>query len=70
MCSVKADLSKLCTPKTLWRRRDTGACYWRLQYEVELQFGLTELKARLKWDEGVSSLSHISCMRMTDGLTS
>ncbi|KAH8117902.1 hypothetical protein DFH11DRAFT_1571301 [Phellopilus nigrolimitatus] len=49
VCTIRADLSKLCRPALLCSRK--GKKYWKLTFVVELMFGLTELQARIKWKE-------------------
>ncbi|KAH8117833.1 hypothetical protein DFH11DRAFT_1740928 [Phellopilus nigrolimitatus] len=49
VCTIRADLSKLCRPALLCSHK--GKKYWKLDYEIELKFGLTELQARIKWKE-------------------
>ncbi|TFK70334.1 hypothetical protein BDN72DRAFT_870392 [Pluteus cervinus] len=52
LCVVRADLSLLADsaePKT----GRNGKTYWTIVFSVEIHFGLTEFKARIKWvDEG------------------
>ncbi|KAE9394398.1 hypothetical protein BT96DRAFT_958796 [Gymnopus androsaceus JB14] len=54
LCLVRADLSPLSSsaePKT----GKHGRVYWNIVFSVEIHFGLTEFKARIKWvDNGVT----------------
>ena len=57
LCTIDADLSgvpMLSLPKA------TGAgSFYRVDYDIILLFGMTELKAQIAWNENVSDL-HIS----------
>jgi hypothetical protein len=58
LCTIEADLSRvplLPIPKA----RGKGSFY-RVDYEIILLFGMTELKAQLAWKENVSGL-HMMC---------
>lgn len=49
---MRADLSKLSNsaePKT----GANGQTYWTVVFSIEIHFGLTEFKARMKWNEDV-----------------
>ncbi|TFK36651.1 hypothetical protein BDQ12DRAFT_236216 [Crucibulum laeve] len=54
LCVVRADLSPLsgsAEPKT----NRNGKTYWTIVFSVEIHFGLTEFKARIKWvDNGTT----------------
>ena len=50
-CTIKADLSKLCQPSFI--RAHNGKLFWRIDFDVEIMLGLTELQARIKWVEDV-----------------
>jgi hypothetical protein len=53
LCCVKADTTELC--KTLRPQIGVeGEIYYRLDYDVVLSLGLTELKAHICWKENVS----------------
>jgi len=55
LCVVRADLSPLNgTAKA--EQGLMGKTYWRIVFSIEIHFGLTEFKARLKWTEDVGSL--------------
>ena len=58
LCTIDADLSgvpMLSLPKA------TGAgSFYRVDYDIILLFGMTELKAQIAWNENVSDLSYIS----------
>ncbi|KAG8213323.1 hypothetical protein J3R82DRAFT_11804 [Butyriboletus roseoflavus] len=52
LCVVRADLSPLsgsAEPKT----GRNGKTYWTIVFSVEIHFGLTEFKARIKWNDNV-----------------
>lgn len=52
LCVVRADLSPLessAEPKA----GTAGKTYWTIVFSVEIQFGLTEFKARIKWVDNV-----------------
>jgi hypothetical protein len=54
LCIVQADLSPLAgsaQPKP----GTSGKTYWTIVFSVEIHFGLTEFKARIKWVDSVSS---------------
>ena len=54
-----SNLCTIITPTKLFRnilqpqQREDGKIYYRLDYEVILSFGLTELKAQISWKENV-----------------
>ncbi|KAG2146157.1 uncharacterized protein EDB93DRAFT_1240978 [Suillus bovinus] len=53
LCVVRADLSLLsgsAEPKL----GKNGKTYWTIVFSVEIHFGLTEFKARIKWNDNVS----------------
>lgn len=54
-CIIKSDLSHLCRTSNL--QRHDGKAFWELKYDVEIMFGLTELQARIKWNEDVGQHS-------------
>ncbi|KIJ14488.1 hypothetical protein PAXINDRAFT_79056 [Paxillus involutus ATCC 200175] len=56
MCTVIADTSKLIHSMSPLRSLN-GGIYYRLDIDVILLFGLTELKAQISWKHGVSSRS-------------
>ena len=54
LCTIEADLSRvplLPRPKA----RGEGSFY-RVDYDIILLFGITELKAQIAWNENVSGL--------------
>ena len=55
LCHVKADLSKL-TNSAEPKIGPNGQTYWTVVFNIEIHFGLTEFKARIKWVEDVSAL--------------
>jgi hypothetical protein len=50
-CLLVADLSRL--PKVPLKNKN-GSTYYRVDFDVVLNFGLTELQAQLRWREEVS----------------
>ncbi|KAF8840352.1 hypothetical protein BDN67DRAFT_1011541, partial [Paxillus ammoniavirescens] len=62
MCTVVADTSKLIHSMSPLRSLN-GGIYYRLEFDVILLFGLTELKAQISWnDMGVEMRSPASIM--------
>lgn len=55
MCTVKADLSALCHKAD--KIPSNSLSFWRLNFDIEFLFGLTEYQARLKWIENVSTVN-------------
>ncbi|CAE6394322.1 unnamed protein product [Rhizoctonia solani] len=51
VCRISADLSKLSGALKRHTGR-TGTTYWRLDFDVCIRFGGTELEAYLEWEEG------------------
>jgi hypothetical protein len=52
LCTVRADLSPLkgsAQPQT----GKNGNTYWKIVFTVEIHFGLTEFRARIKWVDNV-----------------
>lgn len=52
LCTIEIDLSHL--PLTPRAKPNSTGLYYRLDYDIVLLFGLTELKAQVAWKEGVS----------------
>lgn len=52
LCTIHADLSGL-YPFLKRRAGKQGGVYWRVEYDILVEFGATQLKARLQWKEGV-----------------
>ena len=52
LCFVQADLSGL-SASAVAQRSPNGKKYWTIVFTIELYFGLTELKARIKWNQDV-----------------
>ena len=48
LCIVRADLSPLASSATP-KHGPSGKTYWKIVFSVEIHFGLTEFKARIKW---------------------
>ncbi|KIY67289.1 hypothetical protein CYLTODRAFT_461554 [Cylindrobasidium torrendii FP15055 ss-10] len=53
LCLVRADLSPLSGIVETKMARD-GRKYWTIVFSIEIHFGLTEFKARIKWVDNVS----------------
>ena len=51
LCVVKGDTTELC--KSLQPQVE-AATFYKMQFEVVLSLGLTELKAHICWEENVS----------------
>ena len=56
LCCVEFDLSYL--PLTPMTKAEASGVYYRVDYEIVLQFGLTELKAQAAWKENVRDYSN------------
>ena len=54
LCTIDVDLSYL--PLAPRKKPSSNANYFRLDYDIVLLFGLTELKAQVAWKEGVSHI--------------
>ena len=52
MCEVTADVSELVQSLQPQRAAD-GSKYYEIRYEIVLLFGLTELKAQIRWMDKV-----------------
>ncbi|TDL19908.1 hypothetical protein BD410DRAFT_815768 [Rickenella mellea] len=50
LCFVQADLSKL-SDSAQPKDGPNGETYWTVVFYIEIQFGLTEFKARIRWKE-------------------
>ena len=60
VCTIEVDLSHLTRNTKDIKKRGPKGKYYRLDYEVALLFGLTELKAQLIWKEKVPFfISHV-----------
>jgi hypothetical protein len=59
LCIVQADLSPLASSAQSKPGR-SGKTYWTIVFSVEIHFGLTEFRARIKWVDSVSSYLIIS----------
>ncbi|TDL25780.1 hypothetical protein BD410DRAFT_813480 [Rickenella mellea] len=57
LCTIDADLSPLCRPSTIRRSPATNEPYWRVDFEIEVKFGLTEYEARIQWVEDVTPVA-------------
>jgi len=58
LCFVRADLSPL-TASARAMTGEGGKKYWTIVFSIEIHFGLTEFKARLKWHDDVRFISVI-----------
>ena len=56
LCIVQADLSPL-SSSAQSKPGKSGKTYWTIVFSVEIHFGLTEFRARIKWVDSVSSSS-------------
>ena len=54
LCYVRADLSPLAGSAQAKSGRG-GRTYWTIVFSIEIHFGLTEFKARIKWVDNVCS---------------
>lgn len=52
LCVVQADLSLL-SGSAEPKQGKNGKKYWTIVFSVEIHFGLTEFKARMKWKDKV-----------------
>ncbi|KAL1700708.1 hypothetical protein EV121DRAFT_283186 [Schizophyllum commune] len=60
LCNITADVTSA-VKKLKPRRRPDGKTYYQFDFKVILLFGLTELRAQLKWFENVRNMSsHVS----------
>ncbi|KAH7928097.1 hypothetical protein BV22DRAFT_1005636 [Leucogyrophana mollusca] len=55
LCVVRADLSPL-SGSAEPKQGKNGKTYWTIVFSVEIHFGLTEFKARIKWNDNVGHL--------------
>jgi len=51
LCTLEVDISKL--PMTLQRKISGEGTFYRIDYDIVLLFGLTELQAMVAWKENV-----------------
>ena len=58
LCFVRANLSPL-TASAKAMTGPEGKKYWTIVFSIEIHFGLTEFKARIKWNDDVCSVSII-----------
>ena len=58
LCFVRADLSPL-TASAKVMTGQGGKKYWTIVFSIEIHFGLTEFKARIKWNDDVRFISAI-----------
>ncbi|KAI0694608.1 hypothetical protein BC835DRAFT_1274275 [Cytidiella melzeri] len=55
LCYVRADLSPL-AGSAQSKEGKGGKMYWTIVFSIEIHFGLTEFRARIKWTDNVSLL--------------
>ena len=69
ICTIEADLSHITLTPRYERKGERGQ-YFRLDYDLVLLFGLTELKAQVAWRERVRVLRFLysPCSMLTFGL--
>ncbi|KZT00777.1 uncharacterized protein LAESUDRAFT_665281 [Laetiporus sulphureus 93-53] len=53
LCHVRADLSPLAS-SAHGEQGKNGKMYWTIVFYIEIHFGLTEFRARIKWTDNVS----------------
>lgn len=58
LCLVRADLSPLSSSAEA-KSGKHGKVYWNIIFSVEIHFGLTEFKARIKWVDNVGVFSFL-----------
>ena len=58
LCVVQADLSLL-SGSAEPKQGKNGKKYWTIVFSVEIHFGLTEFKARMKWKDKVCCFSSL-----------
>jgi hypothetical protein len=58
LCSITVDLSHM--RLTSMKKLTGEGIYYRLDVDIVLLFGLTELKAQIAWKEGVGDISYIA----------
>jgi hypothetical protein len=66
---VKADLSPL-RGSAEAKQSASGTTFWRIIFSIEIHFGLTEFRARVKWVDGVSPHTRLSISRLSHGISS
>ena len=64
LCVVQADLSLL-SGSAEPKQGKNGKKYWTIVFSVEIHFGLTEFKARMKWKDKVCQFSSFSYLLLT-----
>ena len=57
LCTIEADLSRV--PMLSQPKATGNGSFYRVDYEIIILFGMTELKAQIAWEEKVSGL-HMS----------
>ena len=57
LCTIRADLSRI--PMIPQRKVTGGGIFYRVDYDLVLLFGMTELKAQVAWRENVSSFFYL-----------
>jgi hypothetical protein len=59
LCTLVADISRVSKKPV---KNANGTTYFTLDYDVVLNFGLSELQAQLRWWEGVSTFKFVHFM--------
>lgn len=59
LCVVRADLSPL-SGSAEAKQSKNGKSYWTIIFSIEIHFGLTEFKARIKWVDNVRRFRNYS----------
>ncbi|KAG2128061.1 hypothetical protein BD769DRAFT_1356651 [Suillus cothurnatus] len=67
LCVVRADLSLL-SGSAEPKHGKNGKTYWTIVFSVEIHFGLTEFKARIKWNDNVSVFFSYMCQINCDNI--
>jgi hypothetical protein len=58
LCYIEADTSRVC--KALTPQRTPKGTYYKMEFDIILSFGLTELTGQIAWKENVSGRSSVS----------
>ena len=60
LCYVRADLSPL-AGSAQPKQGTGGKMYWTIVFSIEIHFGLTEFRARIKWMDNVRNYACVLC---------
>lgn len=63
LCKVDFETGRI---KPVRQTSGSGVAYYKIDYDVVLLFGLTEIKAQVAWKENVSSSLYAMCKVLTD----